>query len=101
MFKLTVVYGHPTDPASFESYYTEVHRPLVVQIPNVEKIEYTKFLMSPTGGTPAFYRMAEIYFNSQAALEEGLNSPEGKATADDLANFATGGVQMVVGVELT
>ncbi len=28
MVKLTVLYGHPTDPAAFDRHYQEVHIPL-------------------------------------------------------------------------
>jgi len=30
MHVLTVCYGHPADPAAFDSYYTSTHRPLAV-----------------------------------------------------------------------
>lgn len=29
MIKLTVLYGHPVDPAAFEAYYFNTHMPLV------------------------------------------------------------------------
>jgi uncharacterized protein (TIGR02118 family) len=41
--------------------------------------------------------MAELYYASPEAMQKSLGSPEGKATTDDLANFATGGVKMLVG----
>ena len=28
MMRLTVLYGHPDDPAAFDKYYEEVHLPL-------------------------------------------------------------------------
>lgn len=64
---------------------------------NVSKAELTKLFSSPDGKKPAFYRMAELYFPSQAQMQETLNSPEGKAAIDDLPKFATGGVTMIVG----
>ena len=30
--KLTVLYGHPTNPAAFEKYYGEKHLPLAANI---------------------------------------------------------------------
>ena len=30
-------------------------------------------------------------------MQQALNSPEGKAMADDLSNFATGGVTIIFG----
>jgi uncharacterized protein (TIGR02118 family) len=48
-------------------------------------------------GSPApYYLLAELSFASAEALNAALGSPEGRATAADLANFADGGVTMFV-----
>ena len=41
--------------------------------------------------------MAEIYFETEARMRETFASPEGKATLDDLRNFATGGATILIG----
>jgi uncharacterized protein (TIGR02118 family) len=41
--------------------------------------------------------MAELYFAGAAEMQQSMGSPEGQATAADLANFATGGVTMIIG----
>lgn len=97
MIKATVLYGHPKDTDSFEKYYTETHLPLVSKTSGIAKAEYTKFLPNPDGSVPAYYRMAELYFESPAELQQALNSPDGKAMAADLSNFATGGVTIIFG----
>jgi uncharacterized protein (TIGR02118 family) len=97
MLKVTVLYGHPTSSADFEKYYAEIHLPLAAKMQGVARLELTKFVAGPDGGRPAFYRMAELYFPSQAQMQETLGSPEGQATVADLPNFATGGVTMVIG----
>lgn len=97
MIKATVLYGHPTDPEAFEKYYAETHTPLALSMKGVAKIELTKFLSAPDGGKPAYYRMAELYFAGPAEMQQSMGSPEGQATAADLANFATGGVTMIIG----
>ena len=33
MVKLTVLYGHPDNPADFEEYYANTHMPLVDKMP--------------------------------------------------------------------
>ena len=38
----------------------------------------------------------EVYFDDMEHLQRAMGSPEGKATAADLANFATGGVTMMI-----
>src|SRR3982074_1704814 len=46
--KLTVLYGHPTDPAAFERYYAGTHMPLVRKIQGV-RTEQAKVIGSPDG----------------------------------------------------
>lgn len=98
MIKLTVLYGHPTDPEIFENYYTDTHLPLVGKMKGFEKAELTKFLDTPDGGKAAYYRMAEFWFSNPEALQTTIGSPEGQATAADLANFTTGGVTLLTGI---
>jgi len=93
--KLTVLYGLPTDPAAFEKYYAEIHLPLADKITGYTRIEMSKGLPGPDGST-AFYRTVEFWFESAAALQACFDTPEVKATAADLANFATGGVTLFV-----
>ncbi|REG86352.1 EthD family reductase [Algoriphagus antarcticus] len=98
MIKLTVLYNHPEDPAAFESYYAATHMSLVSTINGVLKAEVTKFLPEADGSKPAYYRMAELYFESPEALQQSMDSPEGQATAADLPNFATGGFKILAGM---
>lgn len=97
MVKLTVLYGHPADPAAFEDYYANTHVPLAATMKGHERSELTKFISAPDGGHLAYYRMAEFWFTNAEALQAIMGSPEGQATAGDLANFATGGVSFMVG----
>jgi len=97
MIKVTVIYGHPKDVNAFEKYYSETHIPLVAKTQGVVKFEWTKFLPNPDGSAAAYYRMAELYFAGPAEMQQALNSPEGKAMAADLGNFATGGVTIIFG----
>ncbi|TXI32332.1 MAG: EthD family reductase [Niabella sp.] len=97
MIKATVLYGHPKDTDEFEKYYAETHLPFVSKTSGIAKVEFTKVLPNPDGSAPAYYRMAELYFEGPAEMQHALNSPEGKAMADDLNNFATGGVTIIFG----
>ena len=96
--KLTLLFGHPQDTAAFEKYYTGKHLPLASRITGVTRMELTKFQGSPDGGKPSYYRMAELFFASDADMKKSMDSPEGKIATADLRNFATGGVTMIVGV---
>lgn len=97
MIKLTVLYGHPTDTAAFEDHYANTHLPKAAKMKGHSKLELTKFLSAPDGSKPAYYRMAEFWFSSPEAMQTAMGSPEGQATAADLANFATGGATLLVG----
>ena len=97
MIKLTVIYGHPKDPAAFEGYYNTAHRKLADRIPGIARWELTRFTGAADGGQPAFYRMAELYFPTLEQLEASLQSAEGMAALRDVPNFATGGVTVMVG----
>ena len=90
--KLTVLYGQPVDATVFESYYAETHMPLAKKISGFTRLELSKVMPGPDGAKPAFYRMAEFWFESAAAMQACMASPEAKAAADDLKNFSTGGV---------
>lgn len=98
MYKLTVLYGHPINAEAFEKYYKEKHLPLASIMEGVEKLEVTKLLGTPDGQKADYYRMAEMYFTSVEQMQETMASPEGQATVNDLSNFATGGVNVIVGI---
>jgi len=97
MLKATVLFGHPASPESFETYYSETHLPLAAKTQGISKLELTKFVANPDESSPAYYRMAELYFTGPGEMQQALDSPEGKAMAADLTNFATGGVTIVFG----
>ena len=96
MVKLQVLYGHPKDPAAFEAYYRDPHTPIAVKVPGLRRFEASKVVGAPGGAQPAFYRTADLYFDNMDALQAALSSPQGQAAANDIANFATGGVTLMV-----
>jgi uncharacterized protein (TIGR02118 family) len=92
---VTVLYNQPKDTAAFEKYYRTTHVPLVVA--NQKDIGFvradlTKFISTADGKKPTLYRQAELYFNSMDDLKKGMASEGFKKVADDLKNFATGGL---------
>jgi hypothetical protein len=42
MVKLTVLYGHPKDPAHFERYYLETHTPIALRVKGLRRFEIAK-----------------------------------------------------------
>ena len=67
------------DPEEAEKQYYEVHIPTARKIPGLRKYTVAK----ARGKTPAFYRIAELYFDDMDAVKNGLSSPEGEATLTD------------------
>ena len=93
MYRVTVCYGQPTDPAAFDSHYEQVHAPLVRQVPGLSGFSGGR-CGSLDRSDPAYYFVATLDFATEADYRTGLSSPEmGKAGAD-VATFATGGVTM-------
>jgi uncharacterized protein (TIGR02118 family) len=96
MVKLIVLYGPPTDRAAFEDHYANTHAPLVAKVPGVVLFEPSRVVGTPDGSEPPYYRVAELSFESEAAMQSSLGSPEGQETVGDIANFATGGATVLV-----
>jgi uncharacterized protein (TIGR02118 family) len=96
VIKLTLLYGHPKDPAAFEQYYAGTHLPIAAKIQGAERAEFSKVIGTPDGSTPAFYRIAEFWFGSLDQMQSVMASPEAKSAVADLPNFATGGVTVLI-----
>jgi uncharacterized protein (TIGR02118 family) len=97
MAKLYAMYKHPADAAAFNRYYYGVHVPLAKTIPGLEGYDVTRGTISNVGGGAAPYHLiATLTFSSLVAINAALVSPQGQATAADLGNFATGGVDLFI-----
>lgn len=93
MYRITVCYGQPDNPAAFDSHYAQVHIPLVRAIPGL-----AAFAAGPCAalgkGDPAYYYVATLDFATEDDYRIALTSPEMGKTGKDVASFATGGVTM-------
>lgn len=95
MAQLVVLYKTPTDAAAFDAYYAKTHIGLAKKIPGLRKYEISQGSIAspaPTG----VYLVATLTFDSLAAIQSALGSAEGQAAAGDVANFATGGADMLM-----
>ena len=97
MAKLYAIYQQPADPAAFDTYYYATHVPLAKKIPGLRGYEVTRGDVMGMAGKHAVYLIATLSFDSMAAIAEAMASPEGRATAADLANFASAGVDVMMG----
>ena len=92
--KLVILYTRPDDADTFDAHYTGTHMPLVDQIPGLQRTETGKVGAAIDGGEKTYYRITELYFADQAALQAGFGSEEGKATAADYQKIAPPGSRM-------
>lgn len=73
----------PEDREEFEEHYEDVHAPLAADVPNLEKLITTRAEEGLEGSDPAFYRAAEMVFESEEALHEAEQSDEWTAVRED------------------
>jgi uncharacterized protein (TIGR02118 family) len=97
MAKLFAIYQQPKDPAAFDSYYFGKHVPLAKTIPGLKSYEVTRGDVMGMAGKHGVYLVAILEFESMAAIGAAMASPQGQATAADLANFASAGVDVMMG----
>jgi uncharacterized protein (TIGR02118 family) len=95
MTRLTVLYGHPDDPAAFDQYYHGTHIPLARKIKGLKGWTIGKCHPVTPGEEPPYYLIVGLYADSRNAMDAILESPEGQAAVADLANFATGGAKFI------
>jgi uncharacterized protein (TIGR02118 family) len=94
--KIYALYRTPTDLAAFERYYFDRHVPLAKTIPGLRSYEVTRGPIAAMGGPAPYHLVATLSFDSRSAIDAALASPQGQATASDLGNFATGGVDVLI-----
>jgi uncharacterized protein (TIGR02118 family) len=94
MAKLIAMYRTPADVAAFDRYYYATHVPIAKRVPGLRHYEVTTGAVATLGGVSPYYLIATLSFDSMAAIQAALTTPEGQATAADLANFATAGVDI-------
>ncbi|MFO1302834.1 MAG: EthD family reductase [Burkholderiales bacterium] len=96
MAKLYALYKRPADPAAFDRYYYATHVPIAKKVPGLRHYEVTSGPVASPGAESPYHLIATLTFDSMDAIEAALASPEGQATAADLANFASGGVDLCI-----
>ncbi|MEO7401766.1 MAG: EthD family reductase [Polaromonas sp.] len=96
MAKLVALYKKPRDSTAFDRHYFSVHVPLAKTIPGLRGYEVSTGAISSAAGESSYHLVAVLAFDSLAAIQQALGSPEGQATAADLGNFAQAGVELLM-----
>jgi uncharacterized protein (TIGR02118 family) len=94
--KLVVLYTQPDDADGLDEHYLGVHAPLVQKIPGLQRFEGARIVAAADGGEQTYFRIAELYFSDQAAMQAALGSDEGKATSRDYQQIAPPGSRMFI-----
>ncbi|KTR86181.1 EthD family reductase [Leucobacter chromiiresistens] len=96
MHKLVVLYPQPADPDAFIDYYVSTHLPLAAKLPRLQAWRYTTDVQpEPDGSAPAYFAVFEAEFASAADFRAAMASPEGRAVAADVPNYASGGATII------
>jgi uncharacterized protein (TIGR02118 family) len=90
--KVFALYKMPADTAAFDRYCRDVHVPIAKEVPG--RYEVSRGIVGMLGGPSPYHLIAVLTFDSAAAIQAALTSPEGQVTAADIGNFATGGVEI-------
>jgi uncharacterized protein (TIGR02118 family) len=96
MATLVALYKKPTDAKAFDEYYRSTHIPLAKTIPGLRRFEVSNGAVGTPAGESPYHMVAVLTFDSVGALEQGLGSAEGQATARDIGNFAQAGAELLV-----
>jgi uncharacterized protein (TIGR02118 family) len=98
MLQLIILYPQPTDVPQFEMDYAD-HLALLhdkTGIPTtVKPYTVTKFLSSPEG-TPAFFQMFSMPFDSPEALQTAMSSTGMQEAVADANRISTGGIPIIL-----
>ena len=94
--KLTVLYGVPTDADAFDEHYRSTHAPLAKAIPQLHRFSANRVIGTADGTPSPYHLVVDLEFTDLEALSTGMGSPEGRAAAEDVPGFATGGVNLLI-----
>jgi uncharacterized protein (TIGR02118 family) len=77
----------PKDIDAFERHYREVHIPLAKKLSGLRRYTRSRKLSAVRGSDP-YYCIAALDWDDMASLERAFQSPEGRATAEDVEKLA-------------
>ena len=96
MARLIALYKPPADTAAFDRYYFSTHVPLAKKLPGLRKYAVNSGPVMTPAGPSGYHLIAMLDFDSPAAMQAALGSPEGQAASADVAKFASGGADILI-----
>jgi len=88
MIKFMILFHQPTDINTFENVYQDFLA-LIERMPNILRRQVVHVTGSPQG-TPQYYRILEIYFDTLDKQQEALMSSIGQEAGQELARLPQG-----------
>ena len=88
-----ILFHQPANLDSFENIYQDFLA-LVERMPNILRRQVVHITGSPQG-TPPYYRILELYFESAETQQEALMSPIGQEAGKELGRLPGGAVTML------
>ncbi|MYD09192.1 MAG: EthD family reductase [Chloroflexi bacterium] len=95
MIKFMVMFRQPENAERFENTYQDFLA-LVERIPDIRRRQVVHGTGSP-GGAPMYYRILEIYFDSQDIMEESLKSDAGQEAGAELYRLPKDSFELLYG----
>lgn len=93
MFKFMMLFHHPHNLDTFENSYNDLLA-LVERMPNIRRRQVISVTGSPLGPSP-YYRILEVYFADQAAMQASLLSKQGQEAGGQISTFPPGSFEMI------
>jgi uncharacterized protein (TIGR02118 family) len=93
MVKLVLLFRHTTAIPNFDLRFRR-NLDLLKQMPGVLRLQENRVLGGPAGEA-RYQRVLEVYFESAAALDGALTSPEGVTAGKDLMAYAGAEVELL------
>lgn len=92
MIKYVALYRTPDDPETFDKDYFGTHVPIVNDTPGLVRTELAKVTRMMVG-EPAYYLLAELYFDSVESMKAAFRTEPWRASGDNLQSW--GGMDLV------
>jgi uncharacterized protein (TIGR02118 family) len=90
------MYNPPVDTHAFDEYYFTKHISIAKKIPGLKRYIVNQGPVTAMDGSSPYHLVAELEFDSMAAIQQGMGTPEGQATVADVPNFASGGATVLM-----
>jgi uncharacterized protein (TIGR02118 family) len=92
VIKYVALYRTPDDPETFDKDYFGTHVPIVNDTPGLVRTELAKVTRTMVG-EPAYYLLAELYFDSGESMKAAFKTEPWRASGDNLQSW--GGMDLV------